>query len=225
MMVPPGVPFAPSPGYNPPAFNVPPGVGVLLAANVVAFGLVMLLPGHWGELLVDYGALIPARFFAAWSSSEVHRHLFDYLPFGSYMFLHGGFTHLAFNMGFLLAFGGGIERRVGRWRMLAFYLICGVLAGIGYAMIHPHSPGLLVGASGAVSGLFGGALRFLVREPKRALIAGGVWVGFTVLFGVIGDTGLTDGASIAWEAHLIGFAAGLLLFPLFFFRPRRGAAT
>src|SRR5262249_18399559 len=217
--------FAPSPGYNPPAFNVPPGVGMLLAANVAAFGLLLLLPERWGDLLIGYGALVPARFFAAWSSPEVHRHLADYLPFGSYMFLHGGFTHLAFNMGFLLAFGGGIERRVGRWRMLAFYLICGVLAGIGYATIHPHSPGYLVGASGAISGLFGGAMRFMVREPRRAVIACGAWVGFTVLFGLFGSEAFTDGATIAWESHLVGFAAGLLLFPLFDWRPRRSTAT
>ena len=215
-MVPPGVPFAPSPGYNPPAFNVPPGVGLLLLVNLGAFALILLLPARLEQELIDITGLIPARFFAAWlAPAGVHRHAADYLPFFSYMFLHAGFTHLLFNMGFLLAFGGGIERRVGRFRMLAFYLVCGVLAGAFYALLHRADAVLLVGASGAISGLFGGALRFLIHEPRRAIIAAAVWLVFTVAFGLLGDGGLADGAGIAWEAHIGGFVAGILLFPLF----------
>jgi membrane associated rhomboid family serine protease len=214
-MIPPGVPFAPSPGYNPPAFNVPPGVGILVLANIAAFATMLLLPERWGDLLLLGGGLIPKRFFAAWSESGIERHLTDFIPLVSYMFLHAGFSHLLFNMGFLLAFGGGVERRIGKLRMLGFYLLTGVLAGLFYAALHRSSAALLMGASGAISGLFGGALRFLILEPRRAIIAAGVWLAFTVLFGVIGDGGLADGAGIAWEAHVGGFVAGVVLFPLF----------
>jgi membrane associated rhomboid family serine protease len=72
-----------------------------------------------------------------------------------------------------------------------------------------------MGASGAVSGLFGGALRFLILEPRRAILAAIVWLIFTVLFGVIGAEAFGEGSSIAWEAHVGGFVAGLVLFPLF----------
>ena len=214
-MIPPGAPFAPSPGYNPPAFNVPPGVGLLVLVNLATFAAVVVLPDRWVSAMVGFAGLIPARFFAAWAHTEVHRSAADYLPFISYMFLHAGFTHLLFNMGFLLAFGGGVERRIGRARMLAFYLVCGVLAGIFYALLHRADAVLLMGASGAISGLFGGALRFLIHEPKRALVAAGVWLVFTVAFGLVGDGGLADGAGIAWEAHVGGFLAGVMLFPLF----------
>jgi membrane associated rhomboid family serine protease len=218
-VIPPGVPFAPSPGYNPPAFNVPPVVGILVLANLATFAALLILPERWGDLLLIFGGLIPQRFFAAWSETTIQRQLADFLPLFSYMFLHAGFTHLLFNMGFLLAFGGGVERRIGKLRMLSFYLLTGVLAGLFYAALHHASPALLMGASGAISGLFGGALRFLIREPRRALIAGGVWLGFTVVFGLIGDVGMGDGAVIAWEAHVGGFVAGVLLFPLFDRRP------
>jgi membrane associated rhomboid family serine protease len=214
-MIPPGVPFAPSPGYNPPAFNVPPGVGMLVLANVATFAAVLLLPDRWVDIMVNFSGLVPARFFAPWSHTEIERHAADYVPFVSYMFLHAGFTHLLFNMGFLLAFGGGVERRIGKAKMLAFYLLTGVLAGLFYALLHRASPVLLMGASGAVSGLFGGALRFLILEPRRAILAAIVWLIFTVLFGVIGADAFGEGGSIAWEAHVGGFVAGLVLFPLF----------
>jgi membrane associated rhomboid family serine protease len=214
-MIPPGVPFAPSPGYNPPAFNVPPGVGMLVLANIATFATMLLLPERWGDLLLLVGGLIPSRFFAAWSESGIERQFADFIPLISYMFLHAGFSHLLFNMGFLLAFGGGVERRIGKLRMLGFYLLTGVLAGLFYAVLHRSSAALLMGASGAISGLFGGALRFLIQEPRRAVIAAGVWLAFTVLFGVLGDPGLADGAGIAWEAHVGGFVAGVVLFPLF----------
>lgn len=218
-MIPPGAPFAPSPGYHPPAFNVPPGVGLLVLVNLVTFAAVWLMPESWSHLMLGFAGLIPARFFAAWSQADMHAQAIDYVPFVSYMFLHAGFTHLLFNMGFLLAFGGGVERRVGKLRMLGFYLLCGVLAGIFYALLHRADAVLLMGASGAISGLFGGALRFLINEPKRALIASGVWLVFTVAFGLVGDAGMADGAGIAWEAHVGGFLAGILLFPLFDRRP------
>jgi membrane associated rhomboid family serine protease len=73
----------------------------------------------------------------------------------------------------------------------------------------------MVGASGAISGLFGGVLRLMqslggLRRLWPLIV---LWVGASVLLGLVGFPGVAE--SIAWVAHIGGFAAGLLLFPLF----------
>jgi membrane associated rhomboid family serine protease len=158
----------------------------------------------------------------------------------THMFVHGDFTHLALNSLWLLAFGGAIAKRTGAVRFFAFSLLCGV-AGAGAFYI--FNVGLLapvIGASGAVSGLMGGTMRFLfpamesggfrqLREDPRSVRLMPLWEALTdrrvqvanlafVLINVLAMFGLggaQNSAGIAWEAHLGGYAAGFLLFGLF----------
>lgn len=194
-------------------FNIPPMTQALLVANAAVHGLRLLLPARLDDAVVLTFAFIPARYTVAdalgWPA------LVDPV---TYQFLHGSLTHLAINMVALLAFGGGVERRVGSWRMLAFAIICGILAAVAHLAANPFSTDPIIGASGAISGLFGGVLRFQARgrpEGRRALgplIV--LWVILTVATGQISMPG-TDGAPVAWVAHLGGFAAGLALFGFF----------
>jgi len=74
------------------------------------------------------------------------------------MFMHGDFNHLVGNMIFLWAFGRRVEDACGPWRYLVFYLMAGMVANMGYAILAYNHVGYGIGASGAISGIMGGYL-------------------------------------------------------------------
>jgi membrane associated rhomboid family serine protease len=139
------------------------------------------------------------------------------------MFIHGGWPHAIMNALGALAFGPPVARWLGvRLRgalaFFAFYLVCGVISGLGYAALHPSQMEPVIGASGAVSGLMGAASRLFGRQeglnpltssPVVSLAAG--WVLVNAIMAVFGAGVLAGGARIAWEAHIAGFVAGVLL--------------
>jgi membrane associated rhomboid family serine protease len=139
------------------------------------------------------------------------------------IFIHGGWAHAGLNAVGALAFGAPVVRMFGtRGRgvigFFVFYLICGVLGSLGFALVRWGSPDVLVGASGAISGLMGAASRLADRGPglagfmSRTVI--GMAVGWVVVNLLIAFTGVDvgqGGQPVAWEAHLFGYAAGLLL--------------
>jgi membrane associated rhomboid family serine protease len=139
----------------------------------------------------------------------------------SHIFLHANLVHLLMNLGAALAFGPAVARHFGPGGRsagicLLFFLVCGVIGGLGYVGVHPGGVDQVIGASGAISGLWGAAARLLGRW--RGLW--GVWEGpvraqilvVVILNALIGLAGLAAGGlHIAWEAHIAGFIAGLLL--------------
>lgn len=141
------------------------------------------------------------------------------------LFLHGGWGHAFLNAAFALAFATPVarffgERLGGAAVFFAFYLVCGVLSNLGFAAVHLGSVEPLVGASGAISGLMGAASRLIAGRGKvgpifssAVLGMGGAWVVVNLLIGALGSqlTPGADGAAVAWEAHLAGFLAGVLL--------------
>ena len=147
------------------------------------------------------------------------------------LLVHGSWLHAGLNALSALAFGAPVARALGSgvWGALAFfalYLASGVLAGLGFVAVHPHGQVLVVGASGAVSGLIGAASRLtpgrggaLPLSDRRVVAMGVAWVVGNVVLGATALGRGLAGASIAWEAHLAGYAAGLLLLPIFL---RRG---
>ena len=96
-----------------------------------------------------------------------------------------------------------------------FFLICGAIAGLGHVGLNLNSPALLVGASGAISGLWGAASRLLGQHGglaplmNRAVISQAL--AFAAINVVIGLAGVLANLNIGWQAHLVGYAAGLLL--------------
>ncbi len=138
------------------------------------------------------------------------------------LFVHGGWTHAGLNAVAALAFGVPVARLFGvtRWRPLVFfgfYLACGVVGSLGFAVLHRGSAEVLVGASGAVSGLMGAASRLIERPGRLAPFSSptvigmaGSWIATNLLLAVFGLGVAVAGAPIAWEAHLFGYAAGLL---------------
>jgi membrane associated rhomboid family serine protease len=147
------------------------------------------------------------------------------------MFLHGGWLHLAGNMLYLWIFGDNIEDRMGRFRFLAFYLVCGAAAVFAQALPAPEARVPMVGASGAISGVLGAYLllfpraRVLVLVPfgfilkvirLPAVWVLGLWFGIQLVSSLLAPAG--EGG-VAFRAHLGGFIAGLALARLFL--PRR----
>jgi membrane associated rhomboid family serine protease len=200
----------PIPPARQPIFNIPPATQALIVANVVVHLARLLLAPASDDALVSLLAFVPGRYTEpgtiGWAA------LVDPV---TYQFLHANLVHLGVNMLALLAFGSGVERRIGGRRMVIFYLVCGVASAAAHFAVYPTSLMPIIGASGAISGLFGGVLRFQLGDRGRR----GLWpvvILWVVINVVLGQTGMPgmEKAAIAWVAHLGGFAAGLLLFNL-----------
>ncbi len=161
----------------------------------------------------------------------------------SYAFLHGGATHLIFNGIWLAAFGSPVARRFGTARFLLLGALGAVAGAAAYLAAHPLELAPMIGASAAVSAFMGAAARFVfpIRGPYRAdstfeqpmqsvreMLANvqtmsflAVWFVSNMLMGLAGQTLGFSQAPIAWEAHIGGFVAGLLLAPIFDQRRKR----
>ncbi|MQA88153.1 MAG: rhomboid family intramembrane serine protease [Streptosporangiales bacterium] len=136
------------------------------------------------------------------------------------MFLHGGWAHLLGNMLFLYVFGNNVEDRIGRLRFLLFYLGTGYAAAYGHALTQPASTTPLVGASGAIAGVLGAYLVFYPRARVTSLVPFllffpfrlpawvvlGFW--FVLQWLYFRGTGVSEGAGVAYAAHVFGFLAG-----------------
>ena len=125
----------------------------------------------------------------------------EYWRLFSVALVHGGLTHLFFNMFSLLVLGNPVEAALGKARFLTIFLVSlltGSLASI-YLNSYPH---VSVGASGGVFGLFGAfiAMRKMISEGVRDIY---VIIGLNFVFGFI--LGGVD-----WRAHLGGLVGGYL---------------
>lgn len=138
------------------------------------------------------------------------------------MFVHANWAHALMNAGFAFAFGPPVSRLFpglkGGVIFLGYYIVCGLVGSLGYGLVHLGSPEAAVGASGAVSGLMGGALRLLGSPgrlrpltDRRVIGMGAAFLLLNAATGLIGFAPGVDGVGVAWEAHAFGFLAGLLL--------------
>lgn len=139
------------------------------------------------------------------------------------MFVHLGWSHVAMNVAGAVAFGPPVARLMpglsGAVGYLLFYIASGIVAALGYGLIHLDSHGLAAGASGAVFGLTGAAIRLLgvrggrVRPlgDRRVLGLAVILMGVNAATGLIGFVPGLEGAIVAWEAHAFGFVFGFLM--------------
>lgn len=156
----------------------------------------------------------------------------------SSMFLHGGLAHLAGNMIFLAVFGDNVEDRLGHTRFLLFYVVGGVAATVAFVALQPEATVPLVGASGAIAAVLGA---YLVCFPRArvmavapfplylvALVLPGIRIRTWFIFAAIVSLpawlmlggwfllqalAVNDpaGGLVAYEAHVAGFLAGIVL--------------
>lgn len=181
---------------------MPPVTQALLASNILIYFFVQQI----GPNIIGQFALWPwaSEWFRPWQVV-------------TYAFLHGGFTHLAFNMFGLWMFGAELERIWGARRMLQFYFASVLMAAVAQllvtGMLGSQAP--TIGASG---GLFGLLIGFAMVFPRRMItplippipMRAPVFVG---IYGAIELTlGVTGSASgVAHFAHLGGLLGGWLM--------------
>jgi membrane associated rhomboid family serine protease len=153
-----------------------------------------------------------------------------YITLITSMFMHGGIAHIFGNMLFLLIFGDNIENRIGHFRYLIFYLVCGIIADFAHVYSTFIFNGNLfvptLGASGAISGVLGA---YLLLYPTRkvkviifyflsevpAIVAIGIWFLFQIVSGLGLLGGGTGNSGVAYGAHIGGFIAGFILINFF----------
>jgi len=130
--------------------------------------------------------------------------------FLTHAFLHGGLMHMIFNMLILLHLSRETVDRIGERGFVLFFLVTAAAGGAAFWLISA-SPGPMVGASGAVFGLFGATMFWDWQRRRAAGVAlGPVWrMGFGLVLANVILWVLTQGY-LAWEAHLGGFVAGVL---------------
>lgn len=222
-----------------PVFNVP-GMVLALAVVLVAVHAVLAIvdvetANYWIVAL----AFIPAR-FAEGGSTLPGGQIAAVSSWLTHAFVHGDLMHLGMNLAFLLAFGAACVRRIGAVSCALLMLASTVAGAAVYLLFNGRAEVVMIGASGAISGLVGAVLRFLYpalmlgrsmrlseaailvprlslqgmwreREPRRAVLA---WLALNFILAVV--LPMADMTSpIAWEAHLGGFLVGLLLFSWF----------
>ena len=203
-----------------PLFNAPAAVLVVVASIVLSYLLQSLSPDP--DAVISALGLSPRQVAQGrlWGLATV-------------VVVHASWVHALLNGLGALAFGTPVARWFGRGealRFFAFYLVCGLFSSFGYILLHWGRADVLVGASGAISGLMGATSRLLDRRGvlapfrSRTVIGMGAAWAFINLLMALGWIDVGSGAApIAWEAHLFGYAAGLLLIGPF--SRRLGAAA
>lgn len=189
----------------------------LIAGNLAIFAYEAAATPLALDRLIDTFSLIPAALFGYEPSPG---RLPAILTPITYQFFHADLFHALGNMIFLWVFGDDIEHELGRWRFLAFYLLCGAIGGLVFAVTVPDSTIELIGASGSIAGVV--AAYAMLRPCARVTVL--IWVIPMRLaaFWVIGlfiltqvwNLGAASKSEVAYWAHFGGIAAGLLLFPL-----------
>jgi membrane associated rhomboid family serine protease len=207
-------PVMPPPPAREPIIKVPSAALALAVSMPLLFWLQLRLPG----MGTDW----------AFYPSDLQRTL-GWPGIVTAMLLHGSWTHAALNAVTALCFAPPVARMLPGWRgagvFVLFYIACGIIASLGYGLLHLGSSDPMVGASGAVSGLLGAAIRLMGRpswagpkplKDRRTLTMIGVLFAINAVVGLIGYAPGAEGARIAWEAHAVGMIAGYLAIgPLF----------
>ena len=206
-------------------------------------GVRLLLPADWDFWTLATFGFIPARYdrtllasaFEGGAGAKVW-------TFVTYSLLHANFAHLAFNVLWLLPFGSAVARRFGALRFYVFLAVTAAAGALAHLATHEHAASLMIGASASVSGAMAAAIRFafvqgsflsfgrgdadvasrvpalpLLRALRDPRVLGflAVWFGVNIVFGLGSIAIGAEGASVAWQAHIGGFFAGLLLFSAF----------
>jgi membrane associated rhomboid family serine protease len=220
-----------------PLFRAPKVVLILIAVLVGVHVAVLLAGDDWRVWSLYALSFIPARisgnapFPAIWGSQV--------WTFVTYGLLHADMMHLFFNSLWLLVFGSVVARRLGAFKFLVLACISTIMGAVATLLTHWGEVAIVIGASGAVSGLMAAAIPLMygaglrlgdtyrmdiatvrplrpleILTNRRAFIFTLIWIAVTLFSGASGWTGASfiEDARIAWEAHLGGFVAGLLAF-------------
>jgi membrane associated rhomboid family serine protease len=226
-----------------------PGALTAYVALLAVIHLRVLLPPDLEYWTIEVFGFIPRRLdssvlgtpFPGGAGAKVW-------TFVSYSLLHANLSHIVFNVLWLLPFGSAVARRFGPLRFFLFMAVTAVAGAMAHLVTHEHELAPMIGASASVSGAMAAAIRFAfvrgsflslrsgdanaaARVPAQPLLRAlrdprvlgflAVWFGVNIVFGMGSIAVGAEGASVAWQAHIGGFFAGLLLFSMFDPVPRR----
>jgi membrane associated rhomboid family serine protease len=236
-----GQPQTPEKPGREPVFLLPGVVAGIIALLVAIHLAETFVLNQEGRLALIYTfAFLPLRITAAMQEIAYAVPLL-WTPF-THALLHDGWEHLLVNTAWLAIFATPVARRYGTWPTLVIFFISAAAGALAFAAGNLETTAYLLGASGGVSGLTGAAVRFIfqpvivaqhpetgerivlgrrlnsmpgiLREPRAR--------SFTLIWVILNAAvplmpALTGGmdVQIAWQAHLGGFFAGLLLVGLF----------
>ncbi|HFB2048163.1 MAG: rhomboid family intramembrane serine protease [Hyphomicrobiaceae bacterium] len=217
-------------------FNAP---GIVVAVILVV-SLIHSLRAVGGpfvdQFLVNYLSLYPYRIGP--NANDISGGVFIGLTsLATHALLHADWMHLLTNNAWLMVFGSLIARRTSTLGFSFLFIICTVFGGLAYISVNGFVKAVVVGMSGAVSGLMGasfriifvafqqGGLKTLQRYPqaiprlplisvmqhRKTMLATCFWILMNFFLALV-DPNLLGNSGIAWEAHLGGFLAGFLLF-------------
>lgn len=208
-------------------FSVTPWIKRLLIANTAVFLILVLIGAARASWVVlHFGFSLSGLLTHPWSPL-------------TYMFLHGGFWHLAMNMLGLFFFGPPLEREWGSRFFIKYYLLCGLGGALAGVLLSPWiDAGLMIGASGAI---FGVLLAFALNWPNAPIYIWGIFPvlakWFVTALGVMTLLAMMSGGggNVAHWAHLGGLATGWVLLKFgdrisrtsqrLFFKERKAAVT
>jgi membrane associated rhomboid family serine protease len=225
-----------------PLLTLPSALTAYIALIAVIHWRV-LLPPELDNWTIDVFGFIPKRYdstllnvtFPGGNGAKVW-------TFVTYSLLHANLSHIFFNVLWLLPFGSALARRFGAVRFYLFMAVTAAAGALAHLLTHEHAIAPMIGASASVSGTMAAAIRFafvrgsflsfnrgdaevaakvpalsLSRALRNGRVLGflAVWFGVNIVFGVGSIAIGSDGASVAWQAHIGGFVAGLMLFSLF----------
>jgi len=198
----------------------------LIVLNTLVFLFQQTLPPRGQELFLNQFAFIPERVHL-WLLGD-SRPEAAFLPVLTSMFMHAGWAHLISNMWVLAIFGDNIEDRLGHFKYLSFYLVCGLGAEALHLFFNLHSRVPSLGASGAIAGVMGAY--FLLFPSARVLtwffvfviwlpawLVLGYWFIVQFLSGAASAmvTASQNTGGVAFWAHVGGFFTGMALIKLF----------
>jgi membrane associated rhomboid family serine protease len=194
---------------------------VLIAVNVLVFLFTGSLRGDEALMLTAIGfGVVPSELLDAGSTAAGQlTPVAEPLTLLTYMFLHAGWIHLLSNMAFLWVFADNVEDTLGHLGFALFYLLCGIAAAMAHVIMQPDSHEPLIGASGAVSGVLAAYLLLYPQSRVWVLLFMKLplkipaWIvlgGWIVLQFVMLGAASQEAQTVAWWAHIGGFAMGLI---------------
>ena len=224
----------PEPARREPVFNIPAVLGwALVALWIVHLVRVYLLGPAADNAFLIQTAFIPLRYATPLDQQSL---AWLWSPL-TYSFLHGSFLHIFVNSIWMVAFGAVVARRLGVVRFCIFWVATAVASAAAFLALNWAAPVPVIGASGVVSGLMGGAARFAFprsgpfrRENAHYLPRVGIveslqnrtvlayvliWFGINFMTALGFTPGAGAGVTVAWQAHIGGFLFGFLCFGLF----------
>jgi len=245
--------LAPPERTREPILTLPRPMTVLLVVLFGIHALRALLPAEIDHEIIWTFGFVPARYEATLMAEQIPGGIgAGVWSFVTYSLLHADLTHIGFNMLWMLPFGSAVARRFGGMRFFLFFAVASIAGAIVHLLTHVGELAPMIGASAAVSGTMAASLRFAFQRGSflsfgrshdadeaaripalplsqalrngRVLAFLGIWFVLDLMTGLGAiEIGLESQQSIAWQAHVGGFLAGLLLFSLFDPVPRANA--